>query len=74
MSQTDYSEEQQEVLKEDRNLSVTFQIICQVEIIPQTLIIKDFNKINSIQMLTRKDQLKENVQQSLNNTCLGIFL
>ena len=74
MSRTDYSEEQQEVLKEDRNLSVTFQIICQVEIIPQILIIKDFNKINSIQMLTRKDQLKENVQQSLNNTCLGIFL
>ena len=69
----DCSEEQQEVLKEDRNQSVTFQITCQAEIIPQILIIKDFNKINSIQMLTHKDQLKENVQQSLNNTCLGIF-
>jgi hypothetical protein len=69
----DCSEEQQEVLKEDRSLSVTFQITCQAEIIPQILIIKDFNKINFIQMLTHKDQLKENVQQSLNNTCLGIF-
>lgn len=69
----DCSEEQQEVLKEDKNLSVTFQITCQAEIMPQILTIKDFNKINSIQMLTHKDQLKENVQQSLNNTCLEIF-
>ena len=35
MYQMDYSEEQQEVLKEDKNQSVIFQIICLMEIMSQ---------------------------------------
>lgn len=62
MFQMVYLEEQLEALKEDKNQSVIFQIICQMEIMSQMFTIKDFLKINSIPMLILKDQLKEKVQ------------